>query len=178
MAAALVLIYPLAEEPHLLLTVRTDQLAQHAGQVSFPGGGLEPNETIDKAALRETEEEVGLDPKQVHLIGALSPLYIPVSDFALYPIVGVTHYPHAWQSAAAEVRRVLEAPVTELLTTAGPHRGYLCDKNHPCRVPYFEVGGERVWGATAMILAELMTAIGASVKDPWDNLDTEESETS
>ena len=92
-AAALVLLYPLAEEPHLLLTVRAGQLAQHAGQVSFPGGGLEPNETIDEAALRETQEEVGVDPNLVRLIGALSPLYIPVSDFALHPIVGVTHAP-------------------------------------------------------------------------------------
>ena len=176
-AAALVLLYPLAEEPHLLLTVRAGQLAQHAGQVSFPGGGLEPNETIDEAALRETQEEVGVDPNQVRLIGALSPLYIPVSDFALHPIVGVTHAPPAWQAAAAEVRRVLESPVAELLTTAGPHRGYLWDEDHRYQVPFFEVGGERVWGATAMILAELMTVIGASLKDPWGGLNAGKSET-
>ena len=176
-AAALILLYSIAEEPHLLLTVRASQLAQHAGQVSFPGGGLKPNETIDDAALRETQEEVGIDPNQVRLIGALSPLYIPVSDFALHPIVGVTHDPPAWQAAAAEVRRVLETPVAELLSTAGPHRGYRWDEDRRYQVPYFEVGGERVWGATAMILAEFMTVIGASTEDPWGHLDVEESVT-
>ena len=177
-AAALVLLYPLAEEPHLLLTVRAGQLAQHAGQVSFPGGVLEPNETIHEAALRETYEEVGVDPKQVRLIGGLSPLYIPVSGFALHPIVGVTHCPPAWQAAAAEVWRVLETPVAELLTTAGPHRGYRWDESRRYQVPYFEIGGERVWGATAMILAELMTVVGASLENPWGPPKVEESETS
>ena len=176
-AAALILLYPVAGEPHLLLTVRAGQLAQHAGQVSFPGGGLHPNETISEAALRESQEEVGIDPDHIQLIGALSPLYIPVSDFALHPIVGVTHRPPTWQPAAEEVWRVLETPVAELLTTAGPHRGYRLDEDHHYHVPYFEVGGERVWGATAMILAELMTVIGASLKDPWGTRDVEEPQT-
>jgi len=166
-AAALILFYPRRDAPHLLLTVRAGQLAQHAGQVSFPGGGLEPDETVYKAALRETQEEVGVDPTQVRLIGALSPLYIPVSDFALHPVVGVTHCPPTWRAGAAEVWRVLETPVAELLTEAGPHRGYLWDEDRRYRVPYLEVGGERVWGATAMILAELMTVIGAPLEDPW-----------
>ena len=175
-AAALILLYPVAGEPHLLLTVRAGQLAQHAGQVSFPGGGLHPTETISEAALRESHEEVGIDPNHIQLIGALSPLYIPVSDFALHPIVGVTHRPPTWQPAAEEVWRVLETPVAELLT-AGPHRGYRLDEDRRYQVPYFEIGGERVWGATAMILAELMTVIGASLRDPWGPRDVEEPET-
>ena len=85
--------------------------------------------------------------------------------------------PPTWQAAAEEVWRVLETPVAELLATAGPHRGYRWDKDHRYQVPYFEVGGERVWGATAMILAELMTVIGASLENPWGRLDGEESET-
>ena len=67
--------------------------------------------------------------------------------------------------------------MAELLTTAGPHRGYLWDEDHRYQVPFFEVGGERVWGATAMILAELMTVIGASLKDPWGGLNAGKSET-
>ena len=159
-AAALILLYARRDAPHLLLTVR-------AGQVSFPGSGLEPNETIHEAALRETQEEVGVDPTRVRLIGALSPLYIPASHFALHPVVGVTHCPPAWQAAAAEVWRVLETPLAEFLTTAGPRRGYRWDEDRRYEVPYLEVGGERVWGATAMVLAELMTVIGTHLETPW-----------
>ena len=173
-AAALILLYPLAEQPHLLLTVRAGQLAQHAGQVSFPGGGLQPNETVHEAALREAHEEVGVDPQQIRLIGALSPLYIPVSDFALHPVVGVTDRHPALRVAAAEVWRVLETPFAELLTTAGPHRGYRWHDDRRYQVPYFEVCGERVWGATAMVLAELIAMIGASPEDPWSRSSPEE----
>jgi 8-oxo-dGTP pyrophosphatase MutT (NUDIX family) len=156
--------------------VRAGQLAQHAGQVSFPGGGLEPDETIHEAALRETHEEVGVDPREVRLIGALSPLYIPGSNFALYPVVGVADWSPTWQAAAGEVGRVLETPLAELLTTAGPHRGYRCHEDRRYQVPYFEIGGERVWGATAMILAELIEVIGASLENPWNRADSEDSD--
>ena len=156
--------------------MRAGQLAQHAGQVSFPGGGLEPDETIHEAALRETHEEVGVDPREVRLIGALSPLYIPGSNFALYPVVGVADWPPTWQAAAGEVGRVLETPLAELLTTAGPRRGYRCHEDRRYQVPYFEIGGERVWGATAMILAELIAVIGASLENPWNRADSEESD--
>ena len=166
-AAALVLLYPLSDRPHLLLTVRADQLNQHAGQVSLPGGGVEVNETVQEAALRETEEEVGVDRQQVRLIGALSPIYIPVSHFALHPVVGVTDRHPELHPDAAEVWRVLETPLAELLSTAGPRRGYRWHENRLYKVPYFEVGGERVWGATAMILAELIALIGESVEHPW-----------
>jgi len=176
-AAALILLYPLAERAHLLLTVRASQLAQHAGQVSFPGGSLEANETVHQAALRETQEEVGVDPSQVRLIGLLSPLYIPVSGFALHPVVGVTDRPPALKAAAEEVWRVLETPLAELLTTAGPNRGYRWHEDRCYQVPYFEVGGERVWGATAMILAELITIVGASLEPPWGRSEPEEMET-
>lgn len=175
-AAALILLYPLGEAPHLLLTVRAGQLAQHAGQVSLPGGGLEPGETIHEAALRETHEEVGVDPREVRIIGALSPLYIPGSNFALYPVVGVADWPPTWRAAAGEVARVLETPLAELFTTAGPHRGYRCHEDRRYQVPYFEIGGERVWGATAMVLAELITVVGASLENPWNRTDSEESD--
>jgi 8-oxo-dGTP pyrophosphatase MutT (NUDIX family) len=176
-AAALILLYPIAEEPYLLLTVRADQLSQHAGQVSFPGGGLHQNETIHEAAVRESQEEVGIDPNQIRLIGPLSPLYIPVSDFALHPILGITHHPQTWQPAAGEVWRVLEVPLAELQTTAGPHRGYRLAEDQLYQVPYLEIGGERVWGATAMILAELMVVIDPTSKNPWGHGNVEEPKT-
>ena len=85
MAAALLLLYPLDDAPHVLLTVRAGRLTQHGGQVSLPGGGVEGTETVRDAALREATEEVGIDTAGVRILGALSTLYIPVSDFALHP---------------------------------------------------------------------------------------------
>lgn len=168
MAAALVLVYPHANAPHLLLTVRAGQLAQHAGQVSLPGGRLEPGETVADAALRESREEVGLDPQAVRLLGTLSTLYIPVSDFALHPVVGVTDSRPNLHIASDEVKRILEIPLTDLLTTAGPYCGYRWHDDRKIHVPFFEVGNERVWGATAMVLAELLTVVGAPTNDPRD----------
>ena len=168
MAAALLLVYPHADALHLLLTVRTGQLAQHAGQVSLPGGRLEPGETVANAALRESREEVGLDPQAVRLLGTLSTLYIPVSDFALHPVVGVTDSRPNLHIASDEVERILEIPLTDLLTTAGPYRGYRWHDGRQIQVPFFEVGDERVWGATAMVLAELLAIVGARTNDPWD----------
>ncbi len=166
-AAALVLVYPQAGVPHVLLTVRSGQLAQHAGQVSLPGGRLEPGEAVADAALRESREEVGVEPQAVRLLGTLSTLYVPVSDFALHPVVGVTDSRPDLHVASDEVDRILEIPLTDLRTTAGPYRGYRWNGDRKIRVPFFEVGNERVWGATAMVLAELLAVVGAPPTDPW-----------
>ena len=88
-AAGLILLYPHYDTPHLLLTVRTGALPQHAGQVSFPGGSVERTETVPQAALREAAEEVGIDPRDVRVLGLRTTLYIPVSDFSLHPAIGV-----------------------------------------------------------------------------------------
>ena len=166
-AAALVLLYPHFDIPHVLLTVRAGQLAQHARQVSLPGGRLEPGETVQDAALRESFEEVGVDPRSVRTLGTLSPIYIPVSDFALHPVVSTSDSRPSLRIASDEVERILEIPLRDFLRAAGPYRGYRCQDDRMIHVPYFELGGERVWGATAMVLAELLAAIGVPPADPW-----------
>ena len=166
-SAALILLFPFSGEAYTLLTVRGDHLPQHAGQVSFPGGRLEPNETVENAALRESHEEVGLDPRQVRLLGKLSPLYIPASGFALFPVIGIADSRPKFLSKTTEVKRILEIPMITLIGSEGLHLGYRLYKNDCYRVPYFNVEDERVWGATAMILGELLTVIGTSLPDPW-----------
>jgi 8-oxo-dGTP pyrophosphatase MutT (NUDIX family) len=163
---ALLLLYPRDAAPHVLLTVRDADLQHHAGQVSLPGGSLEPGESHDQAALREATEEVGLDPQTVRLLGALTPLHVPVSRFVVHPRVGVTDRRPGFRPRPGEVARVLEVPLAHLEDPAclGVERRQF-DRNE-VEVPFFRVDGERVWGATAMVLAEFLTVVGTP-PDPW-----------
>jgi 8-oxo-dGTP pyrophosphatase MutT (NUDIX family) len=158
-AAALALIYPRDGAPHLLLTVRAADLPHHGGQISLPGGEVEPGESFEDAALREAEEEVGVDRASVRLLGRLSAMHIPVSGYALHPIVGIAASAGAWAPHAREVARVLEAPLSALLD---PARRAVETRRYDRReydVPFYDVDGEKVWGATAMVLAELLALL-------------------
>lgn len=161
LAAALLLLRPSDGGPSLVLTKRASDLPQHAGQVSLPGGAVEPGERIEDAALREAHEEIGVDPADVRVVGVLTPLHIPVSGFAVHPVVGVCDARLPFRPADREVERVIEIAVRDL---AEPTRVRMTTKmreGKTYQVPYFDLDGEMVWGATAMILAEFLDAIGA-----------------
>src|SRR5262245_36833808 len=106
-AAGLLLIFPVAHRARLVLTVRTDHV-RHGGQVSLPGGVIEPGETVEQAALREAHEEVALDTSGVRLLGTLTPVDIPVSGFRLTPVVASIDHRPRLVPADGEVARVLE----------------------------------------------------------------------
>ncbi len=159
-AAALLLLYPVEDAPHLLLTVRSSSLPTHSGQVSLPGGAVEPGEAIEEAALREAHEEVGLDPQVVRLLGVLTPLAIPVSRFKLHAVVGVANARPALRPHDVEVRRILEVSLDRLLDHASLRFGQRPVDGALYRIPYFHIAGEQVWGATAMILAEFLWILG------------------
>ena len=165
-AAGLVLVFPAetknakAAEAHVLLTVRADTLGRHRGQVSLPGGVIDPGETFEQAALREAHEEVGLAQEQVRVLGALTPLDIPVSGFRLHPIVGASETRPRLAPAFGEVARILEIDIDELLAPD-------CVVHTPrerdgvtLTVPGFHVQGVEIWGATAMVLAEFLSLLG------------------
>ena len=160
-AAGLILLYPLRNTPHVLLTVRAGELAQHPGQVSFPGGKIENDETIPQAALREASEEVGVDPEQVRVLGLLSTMYIKGSRYTLHPVVGIVQERPPFNAQAGEVDRLLEVPLSGLLKPCALRHGVSWRGDERIQVPYFELCEERVWGATAMILAELVAILGA-----------------
>jgi 8-oxo-dGTP pyrophosphatase MutT (NUDIX family) len=149
-----------SDTAHILLTVRADTLGRHGGQVSLPGGVIDPGETFAQAALREAHEEVGLAQGQVRVLGALTPLDIPVSGFRLHPIVGASETRPRLTPALGEVARILEIDVDELLAPD-------CVVHTPRErdgvaftVPGFHVGGVEIWGATAMVLAEFLSLLG------------------
>jgi 8-oxo-dGTP pyrophosphatase MutT (NUDIX family) len=158
-AAGLLLLFPHGERAYVVLTVRGDT-PRHAGQVSLPGGVVEPGETIEQAALREAHEEVALVLDAVDVIGALTPIDIPVSGFRLYPIVAMAATRPRLAPADGEVADILEVSVADLLDPA--HVGYseLTRDGINLTVPSFRVAGHEIWGATAMVLAEFLSLLG------------------
>jgi 8-oxo-dGTP pyrophosphatase MutT (NUDIX family) len=160
-AGVLALFYPKAAEWHLVLIERSRSNAndRHSGQVSFPGGKYEEGDgTLAMTALREAEEEVGVKPQDIELLGHLTELYIPVSNFLVNPFVGITHQTPSFSPQQTEVQAIIEVPF-ELLCQ--PQTRQAADlrigANITLRqVPCYQVFGKPVWGATAMILSELL----------------------
>jgi 8-oxo-dGTP pyrophosphatase MutT (NUDIX family) len=157
-AAALLLIYPHAGEWHVALTVRGSGLRHHTGQVSLPGGRLDhPDESVEQAALREAQEEIGVAPDTVEIIGTLTPVPIAVSGHLLHPVVGIATARPMFSVSAPEVERLIELPVVRLMEpdAVGSEQRVRPLSPHVVQtVPYFDVAGARIWGATAMVLAE------------------------
>jgi 8-oxo-dGTP pyrophosphatase MutT (NUDIX family) len=157
-AAALLLLYPNAGEWHVPLTVRGSGLRHHTGQVSLPGGRLDhPDESVEQAALREAHEEIGITPDSVEIIGRLTPVPIAVSGHLLHPVIGIAERRPTFSIAASEVERLIELPVARLMErgAVGLERRVRPLPPHVVQtVPYFDVAGARIWGATAMVLAE------------------------
>jgi 8-oxo-dGTP pyrophosphatase MutT (NUDIX family) len=162
-AAALLLVYPHEERWHVLLTLRGSGLRHHTGQVSLPGGRIEAGESPEAAALREAEEEAAIDPRDVEVLGRLTPLAIGVSRHLLYPIVAVAPRRPQFRPTAGEVEQLIEVPLAMLQDAAVlgvEQRPYSLPPHTMMDVPYFDVGGVRVWGATAMVLAEFLALFG------------------
>jgi 8-oxo-dGTP pyrophosphatase MutT (NUDIX family) len=162
-AAALALLYPRDGEWHIPLTVRSAGLRHHTSQVSFPGGRLDhPGETVEDAALREAYEEVGINRSDVEIIGRLSPMPIAVSRHLLHPVLGIMPVRPVFTIAIDEVDRVIEVPIARLLqpdAIAWEERMRTLPPLVVMNVPYFAIDGARVWGATAMVLAEIIAVL-------------------
>jgi 8-oxo-dGTP pyrophosphatase MutT (NUDIX family) len=167
-SAVLMLFGPAQEDPartSLVLTERAHTMRSHPGQVSFPGGGREERDAdLVATALREAEEEIGLDPSGVEVLGSLPTLHLSVSDYDVCPVLGWWRDPsRVWARDVAEVARVIHAPVDHLVDPA--HRFRV---RHPLGYigPAFEVDGALVWGFTGMLLDRTLRLAG--IDRPWD----------
>ena len=163
--AALVLIYPHHDTFHLPLTVRGSGLRNHTGQVSLPGGRVDAGETIEAAALREAEEEIGVDRGSVLVLGRLTTLHIPVSNYLLHPVVGFVPARPVFNRAEWEVARIIEPSVRQLRDPATVKREFrnrtAGSESIQIDVPFFDIESEKVWGATAMVLAEFCAILAS-----------------
>ena len=141
----------------ILFTRRTESVEHHRGQISFPGGGEEEtDESLYATALRESEEELAIDPADVIPLGPLSPI-VTVTDFYVEPYVGAVPQPYVWRPAEAEIAEVIEAPLVELMDPA-----ILEHRTIPGRegtLLFYHFGAHVIWGATARILSELLGAL-------------------
>jgi 8-oxo-dGTP pyrophosphatase MutT (NUDIX family) len=138
------------------LTVRASHLRRHAGQISLPGGAAEPGESLESAALREAQEEIGVVPASVRILGSLTPVHVLVSGFTLNPIVGITDARPDFQAAAHEVDQILEVSLDDLQDASRIRTGTRIREGVAVEYPYFDLHGHQVWGATAMILGEFI----------------------
>jgi len=146
----------------ILLTRRSWDLRHHRGEVSFPGGRLDPGESVAEAALREANEEVDLDPTLVSLIGELDHLSTFVSNSYIVPVVARLDRRPQLVASAAEVERIFYVPLVELQRADTHREEHWGDHTYTRRLQFFELDDETVWGATARILVNLLDVLFAS----------------
>lgn len=154
-AAVLIPLYLDRGSLHAVFTKRREDLSHHAGEISFPGGRQDfPEEDLRVTALREAEEEIGLSPGDVDIVGTLPPVGTFVTNYKIHPFVGVIRPGHAWTPQPTEVEVILELTLPDLI--AGYEMKRLVRKGVPFRTPTYTVDGNLIWGATARIVQHLL----------------------
>jgi len=154
-SAVLLLLYTTADGSLWFpLMRRTESTSVHSGQISLPGGRQEAGETFIETALREANEEIGIYPPDVRVLGELPSLYVPPSNFEIHPVVGTVPYLPLWNPYAGEVAEMVETPLSVLLDDSVKGTDMLNRNGATFRIHYYTVGAHRVWGATAALLGE------------------------
>ena len=162
-SAVLVLFYPADTEWRMPMIVRPAYEGVHSGQVAFPGGKREAYDAdLIATALREAEEEIGLDRNSVHILGSLTEIFVFASNFMLLPVVGYVSEKPVFEPDNHEVARILEIPVSQLFDKSRISETTIHLPNHlSLKTPYYGLQDEIVWGASAMVISELVSVLSA-----------------
>lgn len=161
LGSVLVLLYPVGNRFYLPFMQRPVYDGHHSGQISFPGGKVEP-EDPDRifTALREAHEEIGVEPREVEVLGTLSELYIPPSNYSVIPVVGWAPSRPSFVADPVEVADIIEVPLDELLDEMNIRKTKRMLANGlRLETPYYYLGKREIWGATAMMLSEFVTIV-------------------
>ena len=156
-SSVLLLLFPEGDQIYICLIKRTPTMTHHPGQISFPGGKVEKEDhSAEMTALREAREEIGIDPLAIEILGKLSDLYIEVSKFSIQPFLAWTNKKPEFLLNASEVEDLILFPLSDFVTNETIFETELDAITGPLRVSYYPYNGEIIWGATAMILSELI----------------------
>ncbi len=159
-SGVLILFYPDKNSLFIPFIQRPNYNGVHGGQISLPGGKFEIKDiNLRTTALRETKEEIGVPNNQIEIIGHLSPIYIPNSNFNVTPFVGYAKNKPKFIPDSYEVQSIIEAPLNHLLSNNYLSSFKKVINNHTIEAPYFNIEGHIIWGATAMIISELKVII-------------------
>lgn len=165
-SAVLIPLFLRQGEITVLLIERQQHLSYHAGEIGFPGGGREPQDaTLIETALREAQEEIGIASAGIEILGELTPLYIPPSRHFVHPYVGWLNGTAQVRGNPGEVNAILEVPLCALVQPDAMRRQTWIRNGRTLMVPFFEYQQHQIWGATAMILSEMLALIRQSSKD-------------
>lgn len=165
-AGVMMLFYPKAGKTHLVLIVRNSYDGVHSSQIAFPGGKYEKEDVdLERTALRETYEEIGVKPNKIHVVKAFTNLYIPPSNFMVYPFLGICNEEITFYPDSNEVAAIIELPLTTFLNesivvSANINTSYATS----IAVPVFKIDEHIVWGATAMMLSELKIVLNSVLR--------------
>jgi 8-oxo-dGTP pyrophosphatase MutT (NUDIX family) len=163
-AGVLLLVYIKDHCPHLLFTRRTADMLHHRGEISFPGGGRENNEELIQTATREMQEELNVAPDSYRILGRLTPLYIPPSRFCIYPFVAGVSFRPDFAPESREVKEIIEIPVSHFLDNISLRTEEWVIRNEKRVIPFFRFKENKIWGATAMVLAEMLAVLDSMFK--------------
>jgi len=153
-SAVLILLHENNGHTFFTLTERTHTVEHHRGQISLPGGANESEENLSDTALRETEEELGILIDTIKILGSLTPLFVSITGFMIYPFVGVTTVPLNVIPEPSEVAAVFSVNTDDLINDKSMKTESRILRGYDVDIPYFSLSDHKVWGATAMILSE------------------------
>jgi 8-oxo-dGTP pyrophosphatase MutT (NUDIX family) len=153
----LLFLYDFDNEPYIALIKRAKDGGAHSGQIAFPGGKHEKHDkSLIETALRETEEEIGININKLEILGTLTNLYIPVSNYNVYPTVGFCNSEPNFNINKTEVEKMILLPLREFFNPENLKSGILIVKEQEIQTPFYEINNQIVWGATAMIISEFL----------------------